>query len=97
MAAELEQRAARASQLAGGYPGFSPEVRSFGNSVHSFHAMVDDNRASRLELRNEVDRLLQDAQNARQELTRRPGVASREVADEWNAIVDVLNRMRDTI
>ena len=97
MAAELEQRAARASQLAGGYPGFSPAVRSFGNSVHSFHAMVDDNRASRLELRNEVDRLLQDAQNARQELTRRPGVASREVADEWNAIVDVLNRMRDTI
>ena len=97
LAAELETHAARASQLAGGYPGFSPDVRSFGNSVHSFRAMVDDNRASRLELRNEVDRLLQDAQSAHQELTRRPGTVSREVADEWDGIVQVLNRMRDSI
>ena len=59
--------------------------------------MVDDNRASRLELRNEVDRLLQDAQSAHQELTRRPGTVSREVADEWDGIVQVLNRMRDSI
>jgi len=95
LASELEQRAARASQLAGGYPGFSPGVRSFGNSVQNFRAMVENNRMSGPELRAEVDRLLQNAQSAQQELSR--GSTSREVADEWNAIVQILTRMRDSV
>jgi hypothetical protein len=95
LASELEQRAARASQLAGGYPGFSPGVRSFGNSVQNFRAMVENNRMSGPELRTEVNRLLQNAQSAQQELSR--GSASREVADEWNAIVQILTRMRDSV
>ena len=95
LASELEQRAARASQLAGGYPGFSPGVRSFGNSVQNFRSMVENNRMSGPELRTEINRLLQNAQSAQQELSR--GSASREVADEWDAIVQILTRMRDLV
>src|SRR2546427_984584 len=95
LASELDTHAARASQLAGGYPGFSPGVRSFGNSVQNFRSMVENNRMSGPELRTEVNRLLQNAQSAQQELSR--GNASREVADEWNAIVQILTRMRDSV
>jgi chromosome segregation ATPase len=97
LAAELDQRAARASQLAGGYSGFSPEIRRFSDSARNFHAMVEENRMTGPQLRTEVNRLLQDAQSAHEELTRRPGTVSQEVAGEWDAIVQTLTRMRDSI
>jgi hypothetical protein len=97
LASELDQRAARASQLAGGYSGFSPEIRRFSDSARNFRAMVENNRMNGPELRTEVNRLLQDAQSAHEELTRRPGTVSREVADEWDGIIQILTRMRDSV
>jgi len=95
LAAELDQRAARASQLAGGYSGYSPNIGHFSEQARSFRGLVEENRISGSELRSEVNHLLEDAQSAQQELSRRS--VSREVADEWNAIVEILTRMRDSI
>ncbi len=97
LASELDARAARASQLAGGYSGYSPNIANFSEQARSFRGLVEQNRISGSELRSEVNHLLEDAQSAQQELTRRPGTVSREVADEWNAIVQILTRMRDSI
>jgi hypothetical protein len=97
LAAELDQRAARASQLAGGYSGYSPNVAHFSEQARSFRGLVEQNRISGSELRSQVNHLLEDAQSAQQELTRRTGTVSREVADEWNAIVQILTRMRDSV
>lgn len=95
LAAELDQRAARASQLAGGYSGYSPNIAHFSEQARSFRGLVEQNRISDSELRSQVNHLLEDAQSAQQELSR--GSASREVADEWNAIVQILTRMRDSV
>jgi hypothetical protein len=97
LAAELDQRAARANQLAGGYSGYSPNVAHFSEQARSFRGLVEQNRISGSELRSQVNHLLEDAQSAQQELTRRTGTVSREVADEWNAIVQILTRMRDSV
>jgi len=48
---------------------------------------------SRSELRGEVNHLLEDAQAAYSELRQRN--VSNQVAGEWDAIVQILNRMRD--
>jgi hypothetical protein len=95
LAAELDQRAARASQLAGGYSGYSPEISHFSTQARNFRNLVEQNRISDSELRSQVNHLLEDAQSAQQELSSRS--ASREVADEWNAIVQILTRMRDSV
>lgn len=95
LAAELDQRAARASQLAGGYSGYSPNIGHFSEQARSFRNLVEQNRISGSELRSQVNHLLEDAQSAQQELSRRS--VSREVADEWNAIVQILTRMRDSV
>jgi methyl-accepting chemotaxis protein len=93
LAAELDQRAARASQLSTGYAGYGSNVRQFAEQARNFRDQVESNRMSRSELRNEVNQLLNDAQSAYSELRQRN--VSREVADEWDAIVQILNRMRD--
>jgi hypothetical protein len=95
LASELDQRAAHASQLAGGYSGYSPNIAHFSEQARSFRGLVEQNRISGSELRGEVSHLLEDAQSAQQELSRRS--VSREVADEWNEIVQILTRMRDSI
>jgi hypothetical protein len=94
LAAELDQRAARASELANGYSGYSSDITHFSEQARSFRGMVDQNRITGSELRSEVNHLLEDAQSAQDELSRRS--ASREVANEWNAIVQILTRMRDS-
>ena len=91
MAAELDQRAARASQLANGYSGFSPDVTHFSEQARDFRDQVESNRMGRSELRAEVNHLLEDAQSAYAELRQRN--VSSQVADEWSAIVEILNRM----
>jgi hypothetical protein len=93
LAAELDQRAARASELASGYSGYSSDIRHFSEQARDFRAQVETNRMSRSELRSEVSHLLEDAQSAYSELRQRN--VSRPVADEWDAIVQILNRMRD--
>jgi hypothetical protein len=95
LAAELDARAARASQLAGGYSGYSPNIGHFSEQARSFRNLVEQNRISGSELRSQVNHLLEDAQSAQQELSRRS--VSREVADEWDAIVQILTRMRDSV
>jgi hypothetical protein len=95
LAAELDARAARASQLYGGNSGYSPELSHFSTQARNFRNLVEQNRISDSELRSQVNHLLDDAQSAQQELSSRS--ASREVADEWNAIVQILTRMRDSI
>jgi methyl-accepting chemotaxis protein len=93
LAAELDRRAARASQLANGYSGFSSDITHFSEQARDFRDQVETNRMSRSELRSEVNHLLEDAQSAYSELRQRN--VTRQVADEWDAIVQILNRMRD--
>lgn len=94
LAAELDQRAARASELSGGYSGYSPNIAHFSEQARSFRGLVEQNRMSGPQLQSQVNHLLEDAQSAQDELSRRS--ASREVANEWNAIVQILTRMRDS-
>ena len=93
LAAELDQHAARASQLANGYSGYSSDITHFSQQARDFRNQVESNRMSRSELRAEVNHLLEDAQSAYSELRQRN--VPRQVADEWDAIVQILNRMRD--
>jgi methyl-accepting chemotaxis protein len=93
LARELDQRASRASQLATGYTGYSSDIRHFSEQANDFRDQVETNRMSRSELRSEVNRLLEDADAAYSELRQRN--VSREIASEWSAIVQILNRMRD--
>jgi chromosome segregation ATPase len=92
LAAELDQRAARASQLANGYSGYSSEIAHFSEQAREFRDQVESNRMSHSELRSEVNHLLEDAESAYSELRQRN--VARQVADEWDAIVQILNRMR---
>ncbi len=93
LAAELDERASRASQLASGYTGYSSEIRQFSEQASDFRDQVESNRLSRSELRDEVNQLLEDADAAYSELRQRS--VSRQIAAEWDAIVQILNRMRD--
>lgn len=93
LAAELDQRAARASQLANGYSGYSSDVSHFSQQARDFRDRVETDQMSRSELRGEVNHLLEDAQAAYSELRQRN--VSNQVAGEWDAIVQILNRMRD--
>jgi hypothetical protein len=92
LAVELDQRAARASQLAAGYTGYSSDIRQFSEQARSFRDQVENNQMSQSELRTEVNQLLNDAQNAYSELRQRN--VPQPVASEWDAIVQILNRMR---
>jgi methyl-accepting chemotaxis protein len=93
LAAELDQHAARASQLANGYSGYSSDITHFSQQARDFRDQVESNRMNRSDLRSEVNHLLEDAQSAYSELRQRN--VPRQVADEWDAIVQILNRMRD--
>ena len=84
---------ARASQLANGYSGYSSDITHFSQQARDFRDQVESNRMNRSELRAEVNHLLEDAQSAYSELRQRN--VTRQVADEWDAIVQILNRMRD--
>lgn len=92
LAAELDRRAARASQLANGYSGYSTDITHFSEQARDFRDQVESNRMSRSELRSEVNHLLEDANSAYSELRQRN--VTRQVADEWDRIVQILNRMR---
>lgn len=97
LAYELDQRAARASQLAGGSSGYGryndySDIREFSEEARSFRALVEQNRLTRSQLRSEVNELLEEAEDAYDDL-RRTNV-SRELAVEWDAVVQILNRMR---
>lgn len=102
LAYELEQRAARASDLAGrsGYrrddddddDDNDSDLRRFSEKARSFRALVDQNRLTRSQLRSQVNELLEEAQDAYDGL-RRTNV-SRELSNEWDAVVQILNRMR---
>ncbi|HVE65863.1 MAG TPA: hypothetical protein VNC59_04720 [Thermoanaerobaculia bacterium] len=97
LAYELDQRASRAAQLAGGSSGYGrysdyDEIREFSEEAREFRALVDQNRLTQSQLRSEVNELLEDAQDAYDDL-RRANI-SRELANEWDAVVEILNRMR---
>lgn len=94
LAYELEQRAARARDLAGrsGYGRNNSDIQRFSEQARSFRALVDQNRLTRSQLRSEVNELLEDAQDAYDGLQRTN--VSRELSNEWAAVVQILNRMR---
>lgn len=96
LAYELDQRAARASDLAGrssyGRSENNSDLRRFSEKARSFRALVDQNRLTRSQLRSEVNELLEDAQDAYDDL-RRSNI-SRELSNEWDGVVQILNRMR---
>ena len=96
LAQELDDRAARVTQITDryGYGSFS-ELRRFSDEAREFRDAVDSRQFSHSELRSRVNRLLQDAQDAHDEISR-SRVSSR-VATEWDGIVRVLDRMRDLV
>ncbi|HEX9689441.1 MAG TPA: hypothetical protein VGB47_10290 [Thermoanaerobaculia bacterium] len=97
LARELEDRAARASDLVNRYgsgrSGYSSDIQHFSEQAVNFRSQVESNRLSPSELRSQVNHLLEDAQTADQELRRQN--VSRELAAEWTAIVRILTQMRD--
>jgi hypothetical protein len=95
LARDLEDRAARASDLANRYgrSGYSSDIQHFSEQAVNFRSQVESNRLSPSELRSQVNHLLEDAQSADQELRRQN--VSRELAAEWTAIVQILTQMRD--
>jgi uncharacterized coiled-coil DUF342 family protein len=100
LAYELDQRAARASQLAGGSTGYGRyndynDIREFSEQAREFRTLVDQNRMTQSQLRSEVNELLEDAQDAYEDL-RRANI-SRELSNEWDAVVEILNRMRSIV
>ena len=100
LAYELDQRAARASQLAGGSTGYGRyndynDIREFSEQAREFRTLVDQNRLTQSQLRSEVNELLEDAQDAYEDL-RRANI-SRELSSEWDAVVEILNRMRQFV
>jgi|SRR5687767_8525888 len=100
LAYELDQRAARASQLANGGAGYGryndyADIREFSEQAREFRTVVDQNRLTRSQLRSEVNELLEDAQDAYDDL-RRANI-SRELSLEWDAVVEILNRMRSLV
>jgi uncharacterized coiled-coil DUF342 family protein len=100
LAYELDQRAARASQLAGGSTGYGryndyDDIREFSEQAREFRTLLDQNRLTRSQLRSEVNELLEDAQDAYEDL-RRANI-SRELSNEWDAVVEILNRMRANV
>jgi hypothetical protein len=100
LAIELDQRAARASQLAGGSTGYGRyddynDIREFSEQAREFRTLVDRNRLTQSQLRSEVNELLEDAQDAYDDL-RRANI-SRELSMEWDAVVEILNRMRQFV
>ena len=97
LAYELDQRAARASELAGGNTGYGRyndynDIREFSEQAREFRTLLDSNRLTQSQLRSEVNELLEDAQDAYEDL-RRANI-SHELSNEWDAVVEILNRMR---
>ena len=95
LARELEERAYRMTQLTSRYGnryGYSSELRRFSDEAREFRNDVDNQQFSRSELRSRVNRLLEDARDAHSEITGNGADAT--VADEWDGIVRVLDRMR---
>lgn len=98
LARELEERAARMSQIVGRYGsryGYSSELRRFSEEARDFRAAVDSREFSRNELRSRVNLLLEEARDAHSEISR--AGADTSVAAEWDGIVRVLGRMRDLV
>ena len=100
LASELDQRAARASQLANGSTTYGRyndynDIREFSEQAREFRTLVDQNRLTQSQLRSEVNELLEDAQDAYEDL-RRANI-SRELSNEWDAVVEILNRMRQFV
>ncbi len=98
LARELEERAARMSQLAvrsGSRYGYSSELRRFSDEARDFRAAVDSGDLSRNELRSRVNRLLEEARGAYSEVSRVGAETS--IAVEWDGVVRVLDQMRDLV
>lgn len=98
LARELEERAARMTQLADRYGrryGYSSQLRRFSEEARDFRLAVDSRDLSRNELRSRVNRLLEEARDAYSEVSR--AGAETSVAVEWDGVVRVLDRMRDLV
>lgn len=98
LAQELDERAARVAQMtdrSGSRYGSSSELRRFSDEARDFRNAVEGRQFSQSELRTRVNRLLQEAQSAHDEISR--SRISSDVAAEWDGIVRVLDRMRNLI
>ena len=100
LAYELDQRAARASQLANGTSTYGRyndyrDIREFSEEAREFRVLVERNRLTQSQLRSEVNELLEEAQDAYDDLRR--ASISRELSNEWDAVVEILNRMRQFV
>ncbi|HEV8232603.1 MAG TPA: hypothetical protein VGQ75_09670 [Thermoanaerobaculia bacterium] len=98
LAQELDERAARVAQMTNRYGsryGSSSELRRFSDEARNFRVAVEGRQFSQTELRSRINRLLQEAQSAHDEISR--SRVSSDVAAEWDGIVRVLDRMRDLV
>jgi hypothetical protein len=98
LAQELDERATRVAQMADRYGsryGSSSELRLFSDEARAFRTAVEGRQFSQTELRTRINRLLQEAQSAHDEISR--SRISQDVATEWDGIVRVLDRMRDLV
>lgn len=95
LAHQLQERASRANELArrAGIGEYASAIEHFSEQADSFHTRVDGGRLSSAELRSQVVHLLEDAQRAQDELSRRN--VSSQLRNEWSAVVQILTRMRD--
>lgn len=95
LAHQLQERASRANELArrAGIGDYASAIEHFSEQADSFHSRVDGGRLSSAELRSQVVHLLEDAQRAQDELSRRN--VSSQLRNEWSAVVQILTRMRD--
>jgi hypothetical protein len=98
LAQELDERATRVAQMADRYGsryGSSSELRLFSDEARAFRTAVEGRQFSQTELRTRINRLLQEAQTAHDEISR--SRISQDVATEWDGIVRVLDRMRSLV
>jgi hypothetical protein len=99
LAQELDERAARVAQMTDRYGSrydSTSELRRFSDEARNFRTAVESRQFSQTELRSRINRLLQEAQTAHDEISRSPRI-SQDVAAEWDGIVRVLDRMRDLV
>lgn len=91
---DLVLRSERAAGLADRFVfGHGGDLRHFAGLAREFNARLDSEPVSVPELQREVIHLVEDAEDAQEEISR--GRVPRALAEEWNVIVRILTQMRN--
>jgi hypothetical protein len=94
LARDLVLRSERAAGLVDRFVfGHGGDLRHFAGLAREFSARLDTEPLSVPELQREVIHLIEDAEDAQEEISRRR--VPRTLAEEWNVIVRILTQMRN--